>query len=174
MSVPAQIAALLDGRLDVGFVRPPIGDAALNSEIVISEPLVVALPPKHRFASRSHLQLSGLANEPFVLPSRDAVPMFHAAVLRACREAGFVPHAPHEVDHLHMVLRMVAAGAGVALVPGSARKINQGRVAYRALRPSSGNSGNGHGVATRRHVRDGGRIHQRGATTAASSARVDR
>jgi DNA-binding transcriptional LysR family regulator len=56
-----------------------------------------------------------------------------------CREAGFVPHAPHEVDHLHMVLRMVAAGAGVALVPGSTRKTNQGRVACRALRPSPGN-----------------------------------
>jgi DNA-binding transcriptional LysR family regulator len=30
---------------------------------------------------------------------------------------------------------MVAAGAGVALVPASARKVNQGRVIYRALRP---------------------------------------
>ena len=36
MSVPAQIAALLDGQLDVGFVRPPVDDAALNSEIVLS------------------------------------------------------------------------------------------------------------------------------------------
>jgi DNA-binding transcriptional LysR family regulator len=136
MSVPAQIAALLDSQLDVGFVRPPVDDAALNSEIVISEPFVVALPPTHHFASRPRLQLSALANEPFVLPPRDAVPMFHDAVLRACREAGFVPHAPHEVDHLHMVIRMVAAGAGVALVPASARKVNQGRVIYRALRPS--------------------------------------
>jgi DNA-binding transcriptional LysR family regulator len=58
MSVPAQIAALLDGQLDVGFVRPPVDDAALNSEIVISEPFVVALPPTHHFASRPRLQLS--------------------------------------------------------------------------------------------------------------------
>jgi DNA-binding transcriptional LysR family regulator len=130
------IAALLDGQLDVGFVRPPVDDAALNSEIVISEPFVVALPATHHFASRPRLELSALANEPFVLPPRDAVPMFHEAVLRACREAGFVPHAPDEVDHLQMVLRMVAAGAGVALVPASARKDNQDRVIYRALRPS--------------------------------------
>lgn len=110
MSVPAQIAALLDGRLDVGFVRPPVVDAALNSEIVISEPFLVALPPKHRFASRSRLQLSALADEPFVLPPRDAVPVFHAAVLRA-----------------------------VALVPASARELNRGRVIYRTLRPSPDN-----------------------------------
>jgi DNA-binding transcriptional LysR family regulator len=31
---------------------------------------------------------------------------------------------------------MVAAGAGVASVPASARKVNQGRVIYRAPRPS--------------------------------------
>jgi DNA-binding transcriptional LysR family regulator len=134
MSVPAQIAALLDRQLDVGFVRPPVDDAALNSEIVISEPFVAALPPTHRFAARPRLQLSALASDPFVLPPRDAAPRFHEAVLRACREAGFVPHSPYEVDHLQMVLRLVAAGAGVALVPASARKVNQGRVIYRALR----------------------------------------
>ena len=139
MSVPSQLAALLNGQLDLGFVRPPVSDSALTSEIVISEPFVVALPPTHRLASRPHLQLSALANEPFILPPRDAVPVFLDAVLKACRGAGFVPHAPHEADHLQMVLGMVAAGAGVALVPSAARKINRGRVVYRALRPSPDN-----------------------------------
>ena len=91
----------------MGFVRPPVDDAALNSEIVASEPFVVALPPAHHFASRTRLQLSALANEPFVLPPREAVPVCHEA-----------------------------AGAGVALVLASAGKVNQGRVIYRALRPS--------------------------------------
>ena len=58
------------------LVRPPVDDAALNSEIVISEPFVVALPATHHFASRPRLELSALANEPFVLPPRDAVPIF--------------------------------------------------------------------------------------------------
>ena len=139
MSVPSQFAALLNDQLDLGFVRPPVGDSALNSETVISEPLVVALPPKHRLASRPRLQLSALANEPFILPPRDTVPVFHDAVIKACRRAGFIPHSPHEADHLHMVLGMVAAGAGVALVPAGARKIDQRRVVYRALRPSPDN-----------------------------------
>jgi DNA-binding transcriptional LysR family regulator len=134
--VPAQIAALLDGQLDLGFVRPPVGDAALNSEIVISEPLVVALPPKHRLASQSRVRLSALANEPFILPPRETVPVFHGVVLKACREAGFVPHPVHEVDQLHMALRIVAAGEGVALVPEGAGKTYQDRVVYRPLRPA--------------------------------------
>ena len=139
MSVPSQLAALLDDQLDLGFVRPPVGDFALNCEIVISEPLVVALPSKHRLASRSRLQLSALAHEPFILPPRNTVPAFHDAVVKACRGAGFVPHSPHEADHLQMVLGMVAAGAGIALVPAAARRLKQGRVVYRALCPSPDN-----------------------------------
>ena len=139
MSVPSQLAALLDGQLDVGFVRPPINSPALNSEIVISEPLVAALPRAHRLVSRERFPLSALANERFVLPPRDAVPVFHDAILRACREAGFVPHSPIEADHLHMILGMVAAQVGVALVPVSARKLRRDAVVYKLLQPSPGN-----------------------------------
>ena len=139
MSVPSQFAALLDGKLDIGFVRPPVDDPTLSSEIVIAEPLVVALPRRHPLVSRARLPLSALANEPFVLPQRDDVPVFHAAVLRACREAGFVPHSVHEADHLRMVLGMVAAGAGVAIVPATARKIEPRRVIFRLPHPSPGN-----------------------------------
>jgi DNA-binding transcriptional LysR family regulator len=64
---------------------------------------------------------------------RDAVPVFHDAVIKACRGAGFVPHAPHEADQLQMMVGMVAAGAGIALVPAAARKIKQYRVVYRPL-----------------------------------------
>jgi DNA-binding transcriptional LysR family regulator len=135
MSVPSQLVALRDGRLDVAFVRPPVSDATLRSEIVVREPFVVALPPNHRLARKSRMPLSALANEPFVLPPRDVVPVFHDTILRLCREAGFVPHAPHEADHLQMIVAMIAAGAGVGLVPTAARKFKH-RVAYRSLHPS--------------------------------------
>jgi DNA-binding transcriptional LysR family regulator len=136
MSVPAQLTALADGRLDVGFVRPPIVDTALTSEVLVREPVIVAFHPKHRFKSRRMVPLRALANEPFVFVVRDAVPVFHDFVLRMCREAGFVPNAPHEVDHLQMMLAMVAAGSGIALVPSGARHITQHRIVYRPLDPS--------------------------------------
>jgi DNA-binding transcriptional LysR family regulator len=82
LSVPAQLAALVDGQLDIAFVRPPVSDHSLMSEVVIREALVVALPPKHRLASRSRLPLSALGNELFILPPRDVVPVFHDAVLK--------------------------------------------------------------------------------------------
>jgi DNA-binding transcriptional LysR family regulator len=136
MSAGAQITALTQGRLDIGFVRPPVDDTSLVSAVLVREPFVAALLSNHRLGKKHSLALSALAHESFVVPPRNTVPVYHDLVLRACREAGFVPHAPHEADHVLLMLGMVAAGAGVALVPASARKIKQNGVTFATLRPS--------------------------------------
>ena len=99
MAVGPQIDALKNGQLDTVFVRPPVNDAALTGEVLLREPFVAALPARHRLARKKSVALSALADEPFVLPPRQAVPVYHDLVLRACREAGFIPNAPHEADH---------------------------------------------------------------------------
>jgi DNA-binding transcriptional LysR family regulator len=72
LSVPTQLVALSEGRLDVGFVRPPITDLAIVGETVINERLVSALPLKHPLASRREVQLRALAKESFIfVPHRD-------------------------------------------------------------------------------------------------------
>jgi DNA-binding transcriptional LysR family regulator len=136
MAVPQQLDGLREDRLDVAFIRPPVTEPAVTGEIVRRESFVVALPPNHRLAGRREVSLSTLANEPFILPPQSVVPVFHDLVLSACREAGFVPNAPHEADHLQLVLGMVAAGSGVALVPESIRKMKYHRVAIASPRPS--------------------------------------
>jgi len=139
MAVPLQFTALRDERLDVGFVRPPVTEPSLTSETLISEPVVVALPKKHRLAAKQVIPLSALARESFILVPRESVPVYHDIVLKACREAGFVPDAPHEADNLQMIFGMVAAGSGVALVPAFARKMKPQRVAFASLHPSPPN-----------------------------------
>ena len=135
MAVGPQIDALKNGQLDIGFVRPRVNDAALTGEVLLREPFVAALPARHRLARKKSVALSALAEEPFVLPPRQTVPVYHDLVLRACREAGFIPNAPHEADHVLLMLGMVAAGAGIALVPASARQVEQAGVTYATLRP---------------------------------------
>jgi DNA-binding transcriptional LysR family regulator len=136
LSVPSQLASLREGRIDIGFVRPPVSDPMLNSDVLIREALVIALPSRHRLATKPRVSLAALEHEPFILVPRDAVPVYHDAVLKACRVAGFMPHGPHEADQLQVMIGMVAAGAGVALVPESARRIRQHRVVYRPVQPA--------------------------------------
>ena len=137
MPVIEQSVALRNNRLDVGFVRTPLTDISLNSDAVVSEPLVAVLPRKHRLAGRPSISLSALANEEFVMTSRERVPVFHDFVLKSCREAGFVPKATHEADHCYMLLGFVAAGSGVALVPAFVQKAKSRNLAFASLRPSS-------------------------------------
>jgi DNA-binding transcriptional LysR family regulator len=135
IAVPVQFTALRDRTLDVGFVRPPVAEPVLASEMLMREPLFAALPATHRLAARHGIPLSALANEPFILPSRGAVPVYHDIVLKACRDAGFVPHSPHEADQLQMVLAMVTGRSGVALVPAFARRLRPPGVAFVSVAP---------------------------------------
>jgi len=137
IAVPLQLDGLRGGTLDAGFVRPPITNSGLASERLMTEPLVAALSTNHRLAGKKRLPLSILSEDPFILPPRDAVPMYHDIVLKACREAGFVPDSPHEADHLHMLLAMVGGGSGVALVPAFARRLKPARVLFIPLNPPS-------------------------------------
>ncbi len=137
MSVPAQIAALREQSLDVGFMRPPVNETSLSSEVVLDEPLVVALPRSHPRAAGGSLPLSALADEPFLLHPHGTMPLYHDFIIEHCRAAGFVPHVRHEVDEPQMLLGLVAAGVGIALVPASTARRRPPGVSFRSLRDSS-------------------------------------
>lgn len=136
-SVPLQVAALREERLDVGFVRPPLGEPSLQTKLILTEPFVAAIPHDHRLAHRRHIALSLLKQESFILFAREAVPRFYDLAVRLCREAGFVPYVRTEADQPQMLLGLVGAGAGVSLVPASATNIQLPGVVFLRLRPSA-------------------------------------
>ncbi|WP_211884165.1 LysR family transcriptional regulator [Plastoroseomonas hellenica] len=131
-----QIASLQSGEADIGFVRPPIfGADDIRCETLLREPFVVALPEEHRLASRGKLRLAELAGEGFVMFPAHEGPSFHARIVRACDEAGFAMRVVQEAVQMHMIVSLVAAGLGVALVPASLRNLGRIGVTYRDLDP---------------------------------------
>jgi DNA-binding transcriptional LysR family regulator len=136
MNVPQQIAALCEGRIDVGFVRPPVTDPLLHNEFLSSEPFVVAMHKKHRLAGHKRVPVSELKREPIIMGAREILPFFYDLTLKLFQDAGFVPNVHHEVDYPTMVLRLVATGVGIALVPASIRNIQSAGVVFVPLQPS--------------------------------------
>ncbi len=61
------------------------------------------------------VDLADLADRAFVMGSADT--SWGRSVLQACREAGFDPDIHHEIDKTPATLQLVAAGAGIALIP---------------------------------------------------------
>lgn len=113
---------LLDGlrrkELDVAFVRAPGLIGEMNYRQLIVESLMAAVPKGH-FASQDDQLLADLADEDFVMPSLAAAEGLRRDIDRECRDAGFTPRVHRETSPLTTVLLLVAAGAGVALIPAS-------------------------------------------------------
>lgn len=123
------------GDLDVCFLYLPFSDPSLAQAVIAREAFVVALPADHRLAGEAMVDVRELASEPFVIPAQHGMPGLNAQVLDICREAGFVPRAVHDdIWLVQTMVGLVAAGAGVALVPASARALRPDGVVYRPLR----------------------------------------
>lgn len=110
---------LAGGELDVGLVRLPLMEvAAVDVHPIDQDEMHAALLEENALGAREVIRLEDLAHEPFILQSRISV--LHSTTLKACHEAGFVPHVAQEAAQLSAVLALVRSGLGVALVPSRA------------------------------------------------------
>lgn len=116
----AQVAGLTDGSLDLGVLRPPTTGDALTLRTIAHEPLVLAVAADHCLAGEAVVSMADLRMEDFIAFS-GARSVVNEAVLRTCREAGFTPTVAHEAPSTTVMLPLVAADLGVALVPASVR-----------------------------------------------------
>lgn len=133
-STPRLAEALLDGRADVAFVRPPLGDhPRLEALPLFDEAMLVALPLGHPLARFSSLSLWSLAAEGFVLFPREVGAGLHDEIVASCRRAGFSPRVVQETSQVTSIVNLVAAGLGVSLVPASMQRINSEGIAYRPI-----------------------------------------
>src|ERR1700678_25560 len=111
------IDGLLEGELDVVFVRPIEAEAEhLKIRLISEEPLMAVLPNKHRAAKVSKLNLSDLRDESFILTRREDTQSLFDTVIAACRKAGFEPTLGPSVPQLVTIVQLVAAEIGVSLV----------------------------------------------------------
>jgi len=133
MLTPAQAEALLEGRIDVGVLRPPVKAEGLVVEVVREEPLVVLMPTQHPLAGARTLSLEELADEPFISYPSNPPSSVYSVVVEAYRRAGFVPNVRHELAETASMVAMVAAGLGIALVPASVRQLRINGATYRRL-----------------------------------------
>ena len=132
MLTPPQCDQLRSGALDVGVLRPPAVGDDIEMRTIDVEPLVLAVSVDHRLAAEPVVSLTDLRSESFVAyASRDSA--VNDAVLRDCKRAGFVPHREHAAPGTAVLLALVAAGFGVAVLPASVRTLPLQGIVFRDL-----------------------------------------
>jgi DNA-binding transcriptional LysR family regulator len=126
-----QVTALREDRADIGIVVVPLPEAAqLTVARLRREELLVALPRRHRLASRQVLRLADLASESWILFPAGFGPGLHARIVDACRVAGFSPRVTQEAVQMETIVSLVAAGMGVSLVPPAMAKPRRSDVRF--------------------------------------------
>jgi DNA-binding transcriptional LysR family regulator len=134
----AQLRDLVAGRMDVGFVLPPVNEPALESVAILREPLIAALPEKHPLARKpGKLALEKLNDAPFILFPRPNAPGLYDDIVSCCKAAGFSPRVEQEAIQMQTIVSLVSAELGVALIPASMMHLRRTGVIYKELRGGS-------------------------------------
>src|ERR1700752_697192 len=109
---------LLSGRIDLAFVRPPAKvEKQIDLEILFHETPVVAVPSKHKLASRSRLFVETLADQPLIVPERSSRPHSHDLTIKLFERAGLHARVVQLANEKQTIVNLVAAELGVAIVP---------------------------------------------------------
>jgi len=117
----SQLPLLEHHEIDVGLLRAPATHRYLRTTTVLRERLVVISPSGNEISKKTKLALHELRDEDFVMYARQTVPRLRDLVIQHCESAGFSPRIAQDATQIPMIISLVEAGRGVALVPESSR-----------------------------------------------------
>jgi DNA-binding transcriptional LysR family regulator len=112
-SVTDQLDFLIDGRVDVCFVRLPLGDGMFTTLPLFPEPQVVAVPSSHPVTELTEIEINQVSGLP-LLQDRSEVPEWRGPV------ADLQPWPAPDLQRRPAVeetLERVALGEGIAILP---------------------------------------------------------
>ena len=120
-----QVDAILDGRLDLGFVRPlqPKPESIQSVEIS-REKLMAVMRTDHPLAARQgDLSVTDLAEEPMVLYASSIGSGLYQKIVDLCRDSGFAPNVAQAANATPTMMGLVAAGMGISILPESLKRL---------------------------------------------------
>jgi DNA-binding transcriptional LysR family regulator len=127
------IADLRKRVLDAALIGLPSSTSELTIERLHEEPLVAAIPRGHWLARRKRISLLDLREDPLFWFPRQLNAAYFDHFEAVFRKLGFdPPRLPEPADH-HVLLGLIAAGQGFALVPSSLTSITRAGVLYKHL-----------------------------------------
>jgi DNA-binding transcriptional LysR family regulator len=123
----------LDLALIFEHVALPEPTTELDRVHLFDEQFELLLPHGHRFAGRRSLRLDQLHGEAWIggLPGGS----YQRILGHSCQEAGFEPRVAYRTDDYRAIQGFVAAGLGVAMLPGLALAQLPPGTARAAIRP---------------------------------------
>lgn len=134
MVTQEQVEALIDGRIDIGLLRPPVNRLEFDTARLTNESLLAALPEGDPRLAKDMLDLADFDGAPFIMYATEGAQYFHDILVSLFRSAGAAPVFVQHMSQIHSILALVHAGLGAALVPEAAVGLHFDAVHFRPVR----------------------------------------
>jgi len=129
----AQVEALNAGELDLGLMRPhPVNDE-LDSQLIATEALMLAVREDDAGQWPLAPTLADLHGRPFVMYSPYEARPFHQMLSERFARAGVVPDIVEHIGQVHTMLALVRAGVGAALIAEGAARLKFDGIVMRRM-----------------------------------------
>jgi len=112
----AIIESLLSGEIDAAFSSISPIEPDVRVVPLFQEPMLLAVAAGDPLAHEESVELARVGDRRFVAMSEGS--SSRGYMMRACARAGFTPRVVMDTDDLFSVTGAVAAGIGVAILPG--------------------------------------------------------
>ena len=109
------VEQIIRGNLDAAVLSLPPDNRALEIELLIAEPLLVAMPRGHSFANKPDLSLRDLAGQPFIMLGDSSSLALQTRRFFGDHDLGLSVVA--RCAQVKSLKTLVAAGLGLAIVP---------------------------------------------------------
>lgn len=137
MWTSAQLAALANGSIDLALMRDGDPTAGIRMKTMLKETYVAVLPEAHPLAAKRTLRLTDLRREPFVFFARRMGPLAYDRIIAWCERFNFRPTIVQETPQFPTMVRLVAAGLGVSVVPACVANVTLKGAVYRPIQASA-------------------------------------
>jgi DNA-binding transcriptional LysR family regulator len=118
-----QVEALNAGELDLGLMRPHPVSGDLDSQLIATEALMLAIPDSDADLWPLEPTLADLHGRPFVMYSPYEARPFYQMLSERFARAGVVPDVVEHIGQVHTMLALVRAGIGAALIAEGAARL---------------------------------------------------
>jgi len=109
------VAAVRDGRSDIGLAFYPPAEREIATVFKMREPLVAIVSPDHPLAGRPRISLADCVDYPLSLPTRNTGS--RVLIDLACKTAGIHMPAALESNSVLMLVQFVTVNHGITFLP---------------------------------------------------------
>lgn len=119
---PTVVQAVLDGDLELGVVSLPVNEPRIETSVLFSEPLLLAIAADHPLATAPSVTLEDLRDQDFIMLGTGSSTA--TQVQRLLGDHDFEPRVVHRAAQLSTAKALTALGVGISVLPRSARTAN--------------------------------------------------